>query len=242
MGICLSKWFTEAHHRYRKECPTLDHHIQVPDAEMEKDPFYLVEIWPIPITWTRMMFQPNTWDSRVRQFGTAATKMGPISFGTERYTWDKESYHNVLETVASNTANRPIFPSMAANQVALWTEENKRRAQARSIIMRVTTIRNAISNSHPENHRSGNLDAWDSAPDTEDEEDEKSPICPRWDEIRQYLFNTRGPSNLAWNSMTFEIPEWTLYQYIQFHGGLVITPGEWHCFLVFANYREQLFQ
>jgi hypothetical protein len=87
MGIYLSKWFTAQNHQYRPDCPTLGHHIEVPDEEKKNNPFYLVHNWPIPMTWTRMMFQPNTWDSLVRQFGAAASKMGPVTFGTQRFTW-----------------------------------------------------------------------------------------------------------------------------------------------------------
>ena len=134
---------------------------------------------------------------------------------------------------------------MTASQVAQWTEENKRRARARNIITTITqnqTLQLGSGYLDPDYQRHGTLTAWDSSSDTEDEEVEKTPTCARWREIRHYLFNTRGPSDLAWDSMTFEIPEWTLYRYIQARGGLALTPGEWHEFLVFADYRKKLFQ
>jgi hypothetical protein len=91
--------------------------------------------------------------------------------------------------------------------------------------------------------RTGGWDDWDSGSDSEEEEEEevKTPSCRRWSEIKQFLSETREPGDLAWDSMTFEIPEWTLFRYIQARGGLVIAPGEWHDFLV-ADYRKELFQ
>lgn len=245
MGIYLSKWFTKEHDGYRAEVPTLDYHIPVSDAQMERDSFYSIVHWPIPTTWTTTVFQPNTWDTHIRQFGAPATQMGPLTLGSQRFTWHLEGYNNTVESRNHDTAHRQIDMSLNACQAAQWSEENRRRAQARKIIAKITrnrTLQLGTGNLNPDYQRDGTLDAWDSSSDTADEEDDKTPACARWCEIRHYLFNTRSPLELAWDSMTFEIPEWTLYRYIQARGGLALTPDEWHEFLVFANYREQLFQ
>jgi hypothetical protein len=83
------------------------------------------------------------------------------------------------------------------------------------------------------------MDTFDESSDSADEDDdEPPPVCPRWEEIKKYLFNTCAPLKRAWDRMTFEIPEWTLYKYIEGHGGLDIIPTEWHEFLVFSHSRK----
>lgn len=54
-------------------------------------------------------------------------------------------------------------------------------------------------------------------------EDEETFECPRWGEITQYLFNNRGPGELALDTMIFDMPEPTPYKYILERGGLDIT-------------------
>lgn len=245
MGIYFSKWFTEAHKRHRPDVPSLDHYIEVSDAQAEKDPFYSIVNWPISTSWTNRMFEDDTWDTLVRRFGTPATQMGPLTFGTQRFTWHQQRYNNTTEIRSSNLAHVPVDISMTFEQAARCKEENRRRSQASNIVASVTkdrALQSAYGNLGADNQRDDILDAFDCASDTDDEEDEKKPTCPRWREIRQYLFNTRGPSDLAWDSMTFEIPEWTLYRYIQMRGGLAITSDEWHDFLVFAHHKTNLFQ
>ena len=73
-------------------------------------------------------------------------------------------------------------------------------------------------------------------------EDEKTFECPRWGEITRYLFNNRGPGELALDTMIFDMPEPTLYKYILERGGLDITTEEFRQFLAFADYKKELFR
>ena len=242
MGIYYSKWFTDNHSNY---IPALDHHVKVPDQQMDMDPYYWIDHWPIPLTWTSMIFHPDAWSTLLRPFRSEATKMGPLTKGTRRLAYFPESYHNTQTYRNFDNADRPIDVSMTDGEKAHWISENKRRTQSRRImstLSRNQAVQNLARSAHPDNGRDGQIDAWDSASDTEDEEKEETPKCRRWKEIRQYLFSNRGPNELAWDSMTFEIPEWTLYRYIRDRGGLAITPIEWHDFLVFADHRGNLFQ
>ncbi|KAF8865029.1 hypothetical protein BDZ45DRAFT_471392 [Acephala macrosclerotiorum] len=66
-----------------------------------------------------------------------------------------------------------------------------------------------------------------------------TPPCPRFNEIRQFLFVTR--STLAWDSLHFRIPDYVLYAYIKRDGGLQIDFEEWRDFLITCNNTKTLF-
>ena len=245
MRIYYSRWFTDAHRDYQVNVPALDHHFLVPNEQMDMDPYYWIDHWPIPMTWTSMLFNPDAWSALLRPFRSEAMKMGPLTEGTRRLAYLPENYHNTQVHLNLNNVDRPIDISMTDAEKARWTIENGRRTQSRRIMFTVSenrTIQSLVQGAHPDNRRDGSIDAWGSASDTEDEEDEETPRCDRWDEIRQHLFSNRGPNELAWDSLTFEIPEWTLYRYIRDRRGLAITSIEWHEFLVFADHRRELFQ
>lgn len=63
------------------------------------------------------------------------------------------------------------------------------------------------------------------------------PPCPRQQDITLYLRSHRRDGQLCLDTMDFEIPEWTLYRYIQTYfrtqnTGFSITPKEW------TNYND----
>lgn len=64
--------------------------------------------------------------------------------------------------------------------------------------------------------------------------------CPRWDDITGYLFDHRGPLELALDSMGV-LSEPAFFRYIRDHGGITLTPMEFRGFLGVANEREELF-
>lgn len=67
MGLFSNQWFNASH--IQRNVPCLDHHVQVPETK-RRDPFWTYERWPIPTSRANSMFQPNTWDLRIRQFGS----------------------------------------------------------------------------------------------------------------------------------------------------------------------------
>jgi len=65
--------------------------------------------------------------------------------------------------------------------------------------------------------------------------------CPRWDEITSYLFNNRGPLELALDTMgTIPVP--SFYRYIRDRGGISLTPLEFRNFLGVASAKGELFR
>lgn len=249
MGIYRTKWFTKEHEMYQPDVPALDHHGDRTEDEMAQDKYYWIDNWPIPVQWQGGLFQQPLWDTAARQFGAGALEMGPVLFGSRRMVFHPENaWHagplHVLDFDPAYFMSTPIDDSMTDAEKRAVAHENSRRQHASSISVKLaasTVLQRKVLN--PENRRDGVMDAVDESPDTEDEDDDETPpACPRWEEIKNYLFDTCGPRQLAWDTMTFDIPEWTLYRYIEGHGGLDITPMEWHEFLVVAHSKQELFR
>ena len=230
---------------YQDNVPPLDHHVNVSIAEMEADPYYWIDYWPVPMSWISSLFNPDAWDAAFRRYRTEGTKMGPLTEGTRRMVYDLEGYYNTVRQRKIPGPDRPLDISMTLEEKSRWINENSRRGQARKIItkLKFQESQNWLYGAHPETRRDGVIDNLDSKwSDTDDEEDEPTPTCKRWNEIKNYLFANRGPNELAWDSMIFDIAEWTLYRYITERGGINLSPVEWHDFLVFADHKKQLFQ
>jgi hypothetical protein len=161
--------------------------------------------------------------------------MGPLSVGTRRFADDPvdAGFQMLIGPNQHITVEVDIWSNMSAEQQTYFRVENLRRSRAMQIYQSMT--QSTESSSHPPN------------PLLEKDEDfnEKAEVlifeCPRWDEITQYLFTNRGPLELAFDTMTFDIPEPTLYRYVMDRGGLAITPEEFRQFLLFTNNKKQLF-
>ncbi|ESZ90087.1 hypothetical protein SBOR_9533 [Sclerotinia borealis F-4128] len=66
------------------------------------------------------------------------------------------------------------------------------------------------------------------------------PPCPRFEEIREYLFANTLP--LALDTTKFQMPIMLMLQYIQSHGGIELTIDEWRGFLAVAEEEKCLFK
>jgi len=233
------------HRDYQPDVPPRDHHNPpLADDANEKNPYYWVENWPLPTSWANTLFDREAWVA-LRPFRAQALKMGPLTHGTRRWAENPDDWYSTERNTGPAAWSRAISESMPEAKKALYRLENRRREQVRQILYLLQTKQDFVKNQRTDpDDRRDVYDAYeDSASDTEDEEVVRiSTACPRWDEICQYLFNNRGPNELAWESMDFEIPEWTLYRYIQFRGGLNLSPTEWHDFLVVASERKELFR
>lgn len=64
--------------------------------------------------------------------------------------------------------------------------------------------------------------------------------CSRFDRIRDYLLKNR--QELASDSMTSQMPEHTLHNYIQMRGGIVLHSDEWRSFLQVCNAKNIFFK
>ncbi|CZR60436.1 uncharacterized protein PAC_10332 [Phialocephala subalpina] len=127
---------------------------------------------------------------------------------------------------------------MTEEEIGRARRENARRLRGREIIKQVSALKAevdkvgaSVTNPSDYNPRSGfSSDGNKLLP---------TPPCPRFNEIRQYLFNTRV--TLAWDTLHFRIPDYVLYAYIKREGGLQITFEEWRDFLITCNNNKMLF-
>lgn len=159
-------------------------------------------------------------------------EMGPLTLGTRRLSDEPvDDGFQVLGSVDDLNNFMAAELGMNAQQLDDVKAENARRVRAAKIY--ATMNRDQLSSEFP-----------DSDSDSADDQDEteESVECPRWDEITQYLFQNRGPLELAINTMTFEMSEPTFYRYIRERGSLDITPAEFRDFLKVAHRRRLLFR
>ena len=253
MGNIATKWFTMRGENYNTEPIVLDHVMgEVPavsDEELQKIPYYCYDHWPIPLTYHCNMFQASFWNLNFRMFGPIVTRFGPLTRGTRLLAGDDDladSYKLIQRAVLDNPnyfVQLEIKADMTEEQAAWVTSENGRRMHALGILQALE--KNMISEAdkvYLDTFRKMDVEDnnWEGESD-EDEDPEPKPNCPRWEEIVGYVLRNRGPLELAWDTMNFEIPEPTLYRYIMKRGGLKITPMEWRAFLRVANYRGELF-
>lgn len=246
MGIMKTNWFTERHERYSTLQIPLDHQPVPPGAI---DPYYTYEYWPIPIVWQLSLFRPSLWDIFVRNIGSDATRMGPLTYGTR--TINKDRYDVAKYTSLSGFGRVGYFDEIAIDNSMTDQEkyeksfEISRRNHAREVIKRRNVF--LSNNTNMEEDLYGKIVDEDDISDTEDEESDLQSATPTFDkqryfQISQYLFDNRLPLELALDTMDFDMPEATLYRYIQNRGGLTIKPQEWRNFLLYTDSQNLLFR
>jgi hypothetical protein len=248
MGVMKTNWFTELHENYREGVTvTLK---PIPVLQGAIDPYYTYDYWVVPVSWQLNFFDTSFWNGTVRHVGESATRMGPLTYGARRFSDDPDEAQSftLLQdprvTQRTYVWHEPIHEGMPHHIKVALRWENLRRSHVQGIVNSTGSSRNKQpKGTNPENEKDNVINAKDEV-DTEDEdgEDEIVPACPRWFEITEYLFDNRGPLELALDTMTFDMPEATLYRYIMNRGGLNITTGEWRVFLRHCNFRDDLFK
>jgi hypothetical protein len=247
MGIIKTNWFTDRHEEYTAHMIPLD---RQPVPQGQVDPYYTYEYWPIPTAWQVSVFRSDLWDTYVRNMGSNATQMGPITYGTR--TLNKDRYEVAKYSSISNTAFESVgyYDELVPNnsmtdqeKVEMGFELGRRHHTSAIMRRQLNTIRSIANMDDVLYERS--VEEVDSS-DTSDEESDPQPAptfdYPRYLEISEYLFDNRNPLELALDTMDFDMPEATLYRYIQNRGGLAISPQEFRNFLIYADSQNDLFR
>lgn len=142
-----------------------------------------------------------------------------------------------------NVADYPIDPTtMSVNQVLLITMENTRLQTLCRMLYAVRSLAaqrqalNAFQNEIKLPNKVSTPPILNPPP--------KAPIeeCPEFPQIEKYLFRNR--QELVLDSMTFPIPEYTLYHYILTNSKEKIgtlTPETWRAFLVTCHSKSYIF-
>ncbi|CZR60774.1 uncharacterized protein PAC_10670 [Phialocephala subalpina] len=237
MGLFKSNFFTECNQNYQRSDFTDIGYINGLPPSMP-DPYFNIEYWPVPTLWFKDLFRKEKWDSMIKSFGSTGTAMGPLTFGTQFETKDPDPRNlTPLQMPASMLTSMyvpgPIMASLDDKGREAVTIENTRIAKASSIIDSMGTISGLVTaDIFPS--QAANMPRIDRS--------ETYPCaCPRYGEIKTYCLDNRNPLQLAFDSMDFDIPEPTMFRYIQDRGGINLSAEEFRSFLHCCNTKKELF-
>ncbi|KUJ20903.1 uncharacterized protein LY89DRAFT_715211 [Mollisia scopiformis] len=230
-----SSWDTVWYCEYSKGSPNL-----IPPHPS----YYSREDWPIPVEWFFKIQDQGFWDVWAKKFGPKAIHMGPKVVGYRRSvpntTVTKPDLNDKTLKVGRSkhwaAPEGPYLPWDAAKtpeNIAIMNEENARRRKTDSLQdaleRRVQDVRNAVVGTGP---------AWP-PPAILPRIIPVIPEPPRYLEIKNHLLNCWY--ELAIDTMDFNMPEHTMFNYILAEGGLQITFSEWREFLEYSQQTNVLF-
>jgi hypothetical protein len=238
MGIFKTNWFTASHSGYHTARSPPQN--KPPTSENEgNDPLNTYDYWPVPTSWCCYLFGDQFWNVEVRKYGADAARMGPLGYGTRVVIGDPrriETMGRLEKRDYESGVNEGVFEDTAICEG--WTEGEKEEALTRNAM--AVRSRRIFDAMRMENFR-----------DVDDEEENlqtefgNSPLrprysCPRYEEIKEYLFANRGPLQLALDTMGI-LSGPAFYRYIRDRGCISLTPIKFRSFLGVANERRELF-
>lgn len=188
---------------------------------------------------------PSYWKIYVRKFGSAATKMGPKTYGIRKNYKIRASG----ATRYFHIEDPSILNATLSDQVAL-DFENRRREQSAKIIAAVKAgaQRNRTRNQLTATMRQipGMEDQFGALgffPDPSMVEPPPLIICPVYDVITNYLLANRAQNELCLDSMDEFYPEHVLLEHILRYsaGGFYLTPETWNLYLRTCQSRGEHF-
>lgn len=177
-------------------------------------------------------------DTNDYRHGPPALEMSPKYRGVSK-TFEKPG---VLKNDTRNIGGPPVAgedivinKSMTPLEKELARIENSRRKQAADMKKAINLL-NTTEVPKKKNLVPKDPDEDVGFPDTSGD----PPDCPRYDEIKYYLFGHMR--ELALDTLIGETTEHMLFAYIYREGGLVITVGEWREFLRLCHFNRDLFR
>jgi hypothetical protein len=238
MGIFKTNWFTASHSGYHT-ARSPPQNKAPPSRNGGNDPFYTHDYWLVPTYWCSSLFRDEFWNVKGRKYGADATKMGPLGYGTRTVIGDPRIPRS-MERLEKRDYESGVYEGKFEDTAIFegWTDGEKEAALRRNAM--AVKSRRIINAMKTKNFR-----------DVDDEEEDlqtelgDSPLtprysCPRYEEIKEYLFANRGPLELALDTMGV-LSEPAFYRYIRDRGGISLTPMEFRSFLGIASGRRELF-
>lgn len=250
-AIYWSSFFTRDSEDY-KNLPVL---LPVPEDWDYKDFF------PIPIGYFEGLYRPEFW-IHVRKYGAEAAHMGPKVHGS-RCRIDPQTRRPLkdqwtLEPDGIIKDGVTISDSMSEDEKRAAEVENLRRRRAERIhtalhqsaddrrkaadslkardgLHNEQTVESEAPSSQTPGH--GPSTARDDDDATTEYSEDVPPSCRRFWTIRRYLLKHRNQGQLCLDTMNFDMPEHTLFHYINRYGddsdheSLPLTFDEWREFL-----------
>jgi len=242
MGIFKTNWFTASHSGYHTAHSPAQKKVP-PSQNGGNDPFYTYDYWPVPTYWCSGLFKNEFWGVKVRKYGVDATKMGPLGYGTRTVIGDprmpktierleKRDYESgVYEGIFEDTAIREGSTEREKEEALT---RNAMAVRSRQIFdaMRTKNFRGEGINTEHGEERDLQAGLRHPLPTPE-------YLCPKYEEIKEYLLANRGPLELALDTMGI-LSEPAFFRYIRDRGGISLTPMEFRSFLGIASGRREL--
>lgn len=243
LGFFQNSFFTSRNAGYAtsRGAPSLPQ--PVPAGQL--DSFFTYDCWVVPTSWYGGLFDQDLWEVQLRSKGKDALKMGPLKYGTRTVEGGSTVTRitlNQAEKIVQVDDFEDIAISVAASEAQRATQqgENSRRSKGQSI--REALSLRPLSSRIAQKDQYGNDDG--DGGDFEVRVPEiplmPTPTCPRYDEIKKYLFANRDLLELALDTMRI-LPESTFYRYIRDHGGIDVSAHELRSFLHMASDNRELF-
>ncbi|RDW62041.1 hypothetical protein BP6252_11474 [Coleophoma cylindrospora] len=230
--------FTDQGAKYNENAPTL---------RTKPYGYYKRSLYPVPVQWFMDMNRREFWTAYIQRHGHAATYMGPLSIGIEKYFRRNSQGEDVLTNDGimwgSPFATNPIaidVSKMSAADVSAAMLENERRSQA-ALIQHLATLAGQERAAFDLEAVNTGIHSQADRPYAEGElESPDSPHVPRFNEIRQHLVAYYW--QLGIHSFDSQLPENTMLKYILEHGVLKLTAHEWRKFLRRCEQEKILFR
>ncbi|PMD36571.1 hypothetical protein L207DRAFT_586273 [Hyaloscypha variabilis F] len=221
-------------HQHIAERPTLS---PVPES------FFTTVTSVVPAPYYCSMQQKDFWDVHVKKYGSRSTHVKQWAVVQKHTVYENAPGNPILRNFQDYPYNpfvydvdiNPTLPEEEKTDIKL---ENRRRQVAREILAATRDYQR--QSFYIRELQEKVLLAKDNPLPKVPPEIPSLPECPRFDEIRLYLFARL--QELAIDTMNGPIPEHVLLKYILTRRELVINGDEWRAFLYICNDRKFLFR
>jgi hypothetical protein len=183
-------------------------------------------------------FYITLFPDHLSRYGTRSTHMGPkvmifrCFLGPTCHDANRPRKRRVLIDHMDVELIKLDFFQMSSAEIAAVDLENDRRKQASKTCNGIAKNLGDWPESFQSTHQT--FESTVEPPEKAGWED-----CPRFTEIRDYLFCNRR--ELALDTMESPIPENTMLRYILANGGLALVPEEWKYFLCICEQFDFIF-
>lgn len=227
-------------------------------------PFYIRTGWMLPTSWSTNCFKADFWKAGFGSYSHNILYMGPFKYGYRIIGPSPGQSGNTISAgmqpgsspgsasdllartnmTAAESAALAGLIQRSRNAGQMWESVNSKKRKRPD-----TSTSSSNKRQRPNTGTSSGSGSGSNSTPEPDEDDFIGPLepiptvaytCPRYDEIKQYLFANRAPKKLALDTMSI-LSEHQFYRYIRDNGGIQLTGMEFRSFLAVADSRGELF-
>jgi hypothetical protein len=188
MGIFKINWFTASHSGYHT-ARSPPQNKQPLLGRRDNDPFYTYDYWPVPTYWCCGLFKDEFWTVKVRKYGADATEMRPLGYGTRTVIGDPRMLMTMGRLEKKDYESGVYEGKFEDTGISeRWTDGEKEALTRNAMAVKSRLIFEAM---RMKSFRG--VDDGEDSLQTEFCDSQLTPqySCPRYDEIKEYLFANR---------------------------------------------------